>query len=103
MWAWFQTFESKIWAKNTFQRMAQQHLQAHWAKNIQHLSNDGHSGNVAKCIKPTETTTAPKRSTTALKTKSYDVADDAANILFQNHKITTRYVQRNNVRMSLIF
>eukprot|EP01083_Nonionella_stella_P317037 1152616_1 len=58
---------------------------------------------VAKCIKPTETTTAPKRSTTALKTKSYDVADDAANILFQNHKITTRYVQRNNVRMSLIF
>eukprot|EP01083_Nonionella_stella_P091203 254936_1 len=54
-----------------FERMAQQvnsicrHV--HWAKNIQHLANDGHA--------------------TALKTKSYDVADDASNILFQNHKI----------------
>eukprot|EP01083_Nonionella_stella_P283109 963513_1 len=37
MWTWFQ-------------RMAQQHFQAHWAKNIQHLSNDGHSGNSSNNI-----------------------------------------------------
>eukprot|EP01083_Nonionella_stella_P137004 416992_1 len=30
--------------------MAQQNLQAHWPKNIQHLSNDGHSGNSSNNI-----------------------------------------------------
>eukprot|EP01083_Nonionella_stella_P181833 652605_1 len=86
IWTWFKQFECTIWGRITFQRVAMTHFQAHLATNIKHTrSNDGQLGDIGKYIQLAKAFDESKQRANARKTKSYDIASKAGNILFPSH------------------
>eukprot|EP01083_Nonionella_stella_P313134 1122613_1 len=86
IWTWFKQFECPICGRIAFQRLPMTHLQAHWATNLeQSRSNDGQLGDIGKYIQLAKAFDESKQRANTLKTKSYDIASKAGNILFPSH------------------
>eukprot|EP01083_Nonionella_stella_P181835 652607_1 len=84
IWTWFKQFECPICGRIAFQRHTCRHIGRQiW--NVQSRSNDGQLGDIGKYIQLAKAFDESKQRANARKTKSYDIASKAGNILFPSH------------------